>query len=242
MTDPKAIDISPEAVAERACDTVEWLANRALVLSLLEWKSHSRNLLDCADQVDALSAALSEARGKVGEADQNAEAMEAKWRALAPHGTCACSVDSPEDVCLHHSPKLAAAIAERDSLRSKLAEAEREGDEAKAAAGQARADLFGTQDGALVRDLRALYERTCEERDAALSELAKLRAEAEWQPIETMPKGEEIFMAATVDGRIMIFRGSILASMMKCSTPGHLQFPAVAWKPLPSPPKDHAHD
>ena len=75
---------------------------------------------------------------------------------------------------------------------------------------------------------------------AALSELAKLRAEAEWRPIESAPKGDEIFMAATADGRITIVRGSILANMMKRSTPDHLQFPAVAWKLLPSPPKDPA--
>ena len=62
--DPKAIDISPETVAKRARDTVEWLANRALGFSLWEWESHSHNLLDCANQVDALSAALSEAPQK----------------------------------------------------------------------------------------------------------------------------------------------------------------------------------
>ena len=77
---------------------------------------------------------------------------------------------------------------------------------------------------------------------AALSEARGKVGEAEWRPIETVPRGEEIFMAATADGRIMIFRGSILANMMKRSTPDHLQFPAVAWKPLPSPPKDPAHD
>ena len=77
---------------------------------------------------------------------------------------------------------------------------------------------------------------------AALSEARGKVGEAEWRPIETVPSGEEIFMAATAHGRIMIVRGSILATMMKSSTPDHLQFPAVAWKPLPSPPKDPAHD
>ena len=75
---------------------------------------------------------------------------------------------------------------------------------------------------------------------AALSEARGKVGEAEWRPIETVPSGEEIFMAATAHGRIMIVRGSILATMMKRSTPDHLQFPAVAWKPLPSPPKDPA--
>lgn len=114
MTDPKAIDISPEAVASRIAKlrAVPWPAPSAASISF-DAKT--------ADLLSALSAALSEARGKVGEADQNAEAMEAKWRALTPHGTCACSMDSPDDVCLHHSPKLADAIAQRDAALSELA-------------------------------------------------------------------------------------------------------------------------
>ena len=114
---------------------------------------------------------------------------------------------------------LTAALSE---ARGKVGEAERERDEAKnniLAWSDAHADMEAS-------------------RDAALSELAKLRGEAEWRPIETMPKGEELFMAATAGGRLLIVRGSMLAIMMKRSTPDHLQFPAVAWKPLPSPPKD----
>jgi hypothetical protein len=65
----------------------------------------------------------------------------------------------------------------------------------------------------------------------------RLKTEGTWRPIDTVPKGDEIFMAATADNRIMIFRGSILANMMKKSTPDHLQFPAIAWMPLPEPPK-----
>ena len=79
-----------------------------------------------ADLLDAVSAKLAQAEKERDEADKNAEAMEAKWRALAPHGTCACSMDSPDDVCLHHSPKLASAIAQRDSALAALAEARRE--------------------------------------------------------------------------------------------------------------------
>jgi hypothetical protein len=65
----------------------------------------------------------------------------------------------------------------------------------------------------------------------------RLKTDGAWRPIDTVPKGDEIFMAATADGRIMIFRGSILANMMKKSTPEHLAFPAIAWMPLPEPPK-----
>jgi len=61
-----------------------------------------------------------------------------------------------------------------------------------------------------------------------------------WSPIETAPQGDEIFMAATADGRITIVRGSILVNMMKKSTPDHLQFPAIAWMDLPEPPNGQA--
>jgi hypothetical protein len=65
----------------------------------------------------------------------------------------------------------------------------------------------------------------------------RLKTDGAWRTIDSIPKGDEIFMAATADGRIMIFRGRILARMMKASEPVHLQFPAIAWMPLPEPPK-----
>jgi hypothetical protein len=60
---------------------------------------------------------------------------------------------------------------------------------------------------------------------------ALLRAFPRWRPIESAPKGEELFFAGTANGRIMIVRGDILASMLERSTPNHLQFPAVKWMP-----------
>jgi hypothetical protein len=83
------VDASDEAVAER-----------------VDYFRHG--CLGCDDVAELLEALLARATA----ADKNAEAMEAKWRALVPHGTCACSMDSPDDVCLHHSPKLSAALAE----------------------------------------------------------------------------------------------------------------------------------
>ena len=58
----------------------------------------------------------------------------------------------------------------------------------------------------------------------------------DWRPIATVPTGDEIFMAATADGRLSIFRGSILANMRRPDTPNHLQFPATHWLPLPPAP------
>ena len=65
MTDPKAIDISPEAVGAR----VAYLRS----LGVAE---------NAADLLSALSAALSEARGKVGEAERERDEARAEnvWR------------------------------------------------------------------------------------------------------------------------------------------------------------------
>jgi hypothetical protein len=61
------------------------------------------------------------------QADAAAEAHEAKWQSFckAPvdpdgAGTCACSYDQPGDVCLFHSPKLAAAEARIAKLEAAL--------------------------------------------------------------------------------------------------------------------------
>ena len=74
--------------------------------------------------------------------------------------------------------------------------------------------------------------------------LAESTMKEAWQPIETMPTGDDLFLAATEDGRIMIWRGSILARNLKGPTPDHLSFPAVAWQPLPAlnQPKEPSDD
>lgn len=60
----------------------------------------------------------------------------------------------------------------------------------------------------------------------------------EWNAIETMPTDDTLFIAATADGRRMIWRGDLLVKAMLDRTPDHLQFPAVAWMPLPKPPEE----
>lgn len=72
---------------------------------------------------------------------------------------------------------------------------------------------------------------------------ALTRASApEWQPIETAPKGREMFLARCpamsvagldVPERIAIFSGEILQRAMDPSYPRHLRFPATHWMPLP---------
>ncbi len=212
--DPKAIDISPEAVG-------------AAVKALGDSRSVNGYFSDATlhkfgDMIAALSAALSEARGKVGEAEA---AMHAALQRVGYLTRSRLGFVEALDAC-----KRGLELWRQYPHNAKWWE---------------RIDGTPIPNDLLVCIAEILQQSAVAdraERDAALSELAKLRAEAEWRPIETVPRGEEIFMAATADGRIMIFRGSILANMMKRSTPDHLQFPAVAWKPLPSPPKDPAHD
>lgn len=69
---------------------------------------------------------------------------------------------------------------------------------------------------------------------AALSALGE--KDDGWLPIESAPKDGKLFLAATDDGRIMIWRGSILARDLAGPTPNHLSFPATHWRPLPAPP------
>ena len=63
-------------------------------------------------RLTAAESARDEARADQKAAEDASEALEVKLRALAPHRSCACSYDSPGDVCMHHSPALSAALAE----------------------------------------------------------------------------------------------------------------------------------
>lgn len=56
------------------------------------------------------------------ELDKTIEALEAKLSSLAPHGSCGCSVDTPYDICFHHSPQLTAALARAEAAERELAE------------------------------------------------------------------------------------------------------------------------
>lgn len=65
---------------------------------------------------------LDAAEAEIARLTKENDALYAKVQSLALHGTCGCSYDSPDDVCMHHSPKLAAA-------ESALAKAQQERDE-----------------------------------------------------------------------------------------------------------------
>ena len=78
-------------------------------------------------ELEQLRAQVRELEAQAIEAEQANEAMFAKVQSLSAHQTCACSYDTADDVCMHHSPKLKAAIEraeqaerERDALRNTL--------------------------------------------------------------------------------------------------------------------------
>ena len=62
----------------------------------------------------------------------------------------------------------------------------------------------------------------------------------EWQPIETVPTDNTMFIAYCPpdakwpNGRMMMWSGEIFAKSDRA--PFHLQYPATHWMPLPSPP------
>ena len=67
---------------------------------------------------DALKARVAE----LLESDHKViEALTAKVASLSSHETCACSVDTPEDVCMHHSPEVMRLRARVTELEAYLA-------------------------------------------------------------------------------------------------------------------------
>jgi hypothetical protein len=63
-----------------------------------------------------------------------------------------------------------------------------------------------------------------------------------WQPFETAPTDDTPFLAGTDDGsgRVLIWRGSVLANARLASTTSHISFPATHWMQVPLPPKTGA--
>ncbi len=77
-------------------------------------------------------------------------------------------------------------------------------------------------------------------------QIMNINTMTEWKPIETMPKDDTLLLAATKDGRIMIWRGKFLADNLHRQSighePDHLAFPATHWMPLPALPKEGDND
>lgn len=72
-------------------------------------------------RLTAAEAGREEARADQKAAEDQNDALHVKLKALAPHGSCACSYDQPGDLCMHHSPALVAALARVEKLENALA-------------------------------------------------------------------------------------------------------------------------
>lgn len=68
-----------------------------------------------------------------------------------------------------------------------------------------------------------------------------------WRPIATLRPTKDLIFAATADERVMLWRADFLLRNLAHNpelggdrpfTPEHLQFPAIAWMPLPATPKE----
>lgn len=88
-----------------------------------------------------------------------------------------------------------------------------------------------------------LRHKTRDDREELAARQLDLAAEVitrqvpEWQPLAEMPDDDTMVLAGCPDGRIMVWRSSILARNLRGPTPHHLQFPAAGWMPLPAPPR-----
>jgi hypothetical protein len=71
----------------------------------------------------------------------------------------------------------------------------------------------------------------------ALAISSEIYSGRRWQSIETAPRDGEMILAATADGRMMIWKASLLQVAMEPTLSRHLQFPATHWMPLPEPPE-----
>lgn len=63
-----------------------------------------------------LSTHITTLEADKAELEVQVDGMHRKIMALASHGTCACSYDSEEDLCIHHSPRLLAAEEKIEAL------------------------------------------------------------------------------------------------------------------------------
>ena len=65
---------------------------------------------DCRFYLGKIAPRVSDLKARVAELEKSdsetIKALSAKVASLSAHETCACSIDTPEDVCMHHSPEV----------------------------------------------------------------------------------------------------------------------------------------
>jgi hypothetical protein len=65
---------------------------------------------DCRFYLGKIAPMVSDLKARIAELEKSdsetIKALSAKVASLSAHETCACSIDTPEDVCMHHSPEV----------------------------------------------------------------------------------------------------------------------------------------
>jgi len=92
----------------------------------------------------------------------------------------------------------------------------------------------------IIESLGQESDHFCKQADKLRIQVARLEgelAEAQWRPIETVPKnGDEIILVWT-GTRVLPIGIGLLKTATDESTPEHLRLMPTYWRPLPDPPR-----
>ncbi len=109
---------------------IAYLASSQTAVEPVALAQALKNLTEGAEQEDreilyAAASTLTAQAAALVAAERQSEALMAKLQPLlAAHGTCGCSYDTPDDLCMHHSPQLVAATARAEAAEERIAEME----------------------------------------------------------------------------------------------------------------------
>lgn len=106
--------------------------------------------------------AVKDLRNDYDEVCKSEEALDAKVKALSPHGTCACSFDTPTDKCMHHSPQIMTLTAQLSETVTRVHTLEQ------------RERLWEIEQETLTAQLEALKQRNAKLREACEAAYSKL--------------------------------------------------------------------
>jgi hypothetical protein len=91
------------------CDDPTWPTPNDVVLTK-----------DALDLIESLRSRAEKAEAERYSLQQQIYGLMEKVEALSPHATCGCSWDTPNDLCMHHSPMLTRAEATCEKLAKAL--------------------------------------------------------------------------------------------------------------------------
>ncbi|MEO8683006.1 MAG: hypothetical protein ABI665_28430, partial [Vicinamibacterales bacterium] len=198
--------------------------HKDLAAVMAEAQTLRRELLDELNWFNAtnaerehLTSDLARVTAERDEANTFVEALEAKVEALAPHGSCGCSSDSPTDLCLHHSPQVLHARREEERLHRELRTLTAERNEYKAGR-----DALSDSMVRSGKEWEARRHELTQERNEALAALderdAMLQAAFDGD-LRTLASGDRWAMDVLVSGELFTAHGdtALLAYRAACA-------------------------